>query len=317
MICAMPVDPALAPILEAASGVAAPDGDLTVAEKRAAAHQMMNTAFVALSEPGPEVAAVADQRVPVDGGEITVRVYTPPGDEPFPAHVYFHGGAFWLGDLDFCDITCRETCAGAECVVVSVDYRLAPEHPFPTGVEDSYAALLWTAEHADELDVDTSRISVGGASAGGCIAAVVALMARDRNGPPLVLQVLDIPVTDITMSCASIAENAEGYILTRAAIAQYCDYYLADPDDAKHPYASPLLADDLSNLPPAVVMTAEFDPLRDEGEQYAQRLVDAGVPVHAERWAGHVHGSASMTALVPSSRDWRQEVIDELRKAYR
>jgi acetyl esterase len=313
----MPVDPALAPILEAASSVAAPEAELSVAEKRAFAHQMMQTSFVALSEPGPEVAVIAEYRVPVGGGEITVRVYTPPGDGPFPAHVYFHGGGFWLGDLDFCDITCRELCAGAECVVVSVDYRLAPEHPFPAGIEDSYAALVWTAEHADELDIDTTRLSVGGASAGGCIAAAVALMTRDRNGPPLVLQVLDIPVTDITMSCESIAENGEGYILTRGAIAQYCDYYIADPADAKHPYASPLLADDLSGLAPAVVMTAEFDPLRDEGEQYAQRLRDAGVPVQAKRWAGHVHGSASMTALVPSSREWRQEVIDQLRKAYR
>ena len=313
----MPVDPALASILEASANMAAPGGDLSVAEKRAAAHEMMHTGFVALSQPGPEVAAVADHQVPVDGGQITVRVYTPEGEGPFPAHVYFHGGAFWLGDLDFCDITGRELCAGADCVVVSVDYRLAPEHPFPTGVEDSYAALLWTAAHADELNVDTSRISVGGASAGGCITAVVALMARDRNGPPLVLQVLDIPVTDITMSCASIDENAEGYLLTRDAIVQYCDYYLVDPADAKQPYASPLLAEDLSGLPPAVVMTAEFDPLRDEGELYAQRLADAGVPVTAKRWDGHIHGSVTMTAIVPSSCDWRDAVISEMRNAYR
>jgi acetyl esterase len=176
---------------------------------------------------------------------------------------------------------------------------------------------VWTAEHAAELNVDASRISVGGASAGGCITAVVALMARDRHGPPLVLQVLDIPVTDITMSCASVHENGEGYLLTRGAIEQYCDYYLADPADAKNPYASPLLAEDLSGLPPAVVMTAEYDPLRDEGEQYAQRLADAGVPVTAKRWDGHIHGSVTMTAIVPSSKVWRDEVIAEMRKAYR
>jgi len=294
----------------------APEGERSVSEKRAIAHGMMQTAFVALSEPGPEVAAVADHTVPVDGGEITVRVYTPEGSGPFPAHVYFHGGGFWLGDLDFCDITGRELCAGAGCVVVSVDYRLAPEFPFPTPVEDAYTALLWTAAHAQELGIDPARVSVGGASAGGNLAAVVAMMARDRGGPPLVLQVLDIPVTDITMSCASITENGEGYLLTRGAIAQYCDYYLADPADAKNPYASPLLADDLSGLPPAVVMTAEFDPLRDEGEQYAQRLADAGVPVYAKRWDGHLHGSLSMTALVPSSREWRNAVIEALREAY-
>jgi acetyl esterase len=314
----LPVDPALVPILEIAETAApASEAAMTPVEKRAVAHEMMHSAFVALSEPGPEVAEVVERAVPVDGGAITVRIYRPEGTGPFPAHVYCHGGGFWLGDLDFCDITGRELCAGASCVVVSVDYRLAPEFPFPTGVEDSYAALLWTVAHADELGIDPARVSVGGASAGGCIAAVVALMARDRHGPSLVLQVLDIPVTDITMSCDSIAKNGEGFILTRGAIAQYCDYYLADPADAKNPYASPLLAEDLSGLAPAVVMTAEFDPLRDEGEQYAQRLAAAGVPVYAKCWDGHVHGSASMTALVPSSREWRQEVIDELRKAYR
>jgi acetyl esterase len=312
----MPVDPALVPVLDASREVPAPEPGLSVAEKRAFAHGVMQQSFLALAEPGPDVAAVADRTVPVDGGEIGVRVYTPDGDGPFPAHVYFHGGGFWLGDLDYCDITARELCAGAGCVVVSVDYRLAPEHKFPTGAEDSYAALGWAAAHAEELGIDPDRISVGGASAGGNLAAVASLMARDRGGPPLVLQVLDIPVTDITMACASITENGEGYLLTKGAIEQYCDYYLADPADAKNPFASPLLADDLSGLPPAVVMTAEFDPLRDEGEQYAERLATAGVPVTAKRWNGHVHGSLSMTALIPSARDWRQAVIDALRAAY-
>jgi acetyl esterase len=202
-------------------------------------------------------------------------------------------------------------------VVVSVDYRLAPEHKFPIPVEDCYAALLWTFEHADELQIDTSRMSIGGGSAGGNLTAVVAMMIRDRSGPPVVLQVLDIPVTDLTLSCASIVENGEGYLLTRDAIEQYVELYLDDPGDAKHPYASPLLADDLSGLPPAVVMTAELDPLRDEGEAYAARLGDAGVSVRHKRWLGHVHGSSSMTALVPSARDWRDEVIQALRDAYR
>ena len=312
----MPVDPALVPILEAARDVPAPEPGLSVSEKRAFAHGVMQQAFLALAEPGPDVVAVADRTVPVNGGEIGVRVYTPDGDGPFPAHMYFHGGGFWLGDLDYCDITARELCAGAGCVVVSVDYRLAPEHKFPAGAEDSYAALCWTAEHAEELGIDPDRISVGGASAGGNLAAVVCLMARDRSGPPIILQVLDIPVTDVTMSCASITENGEGYLLTQDSIEQYCDYYLTDPADAKNPYASPLLADDLSGLPPAVVMTAELDPLRDEGEQYAERLAAAGVPVTAKRWDGHVHGSLSMTALIPSARDWRQAVIDALRAAY-
>jgi len=277
---------------------------------------MMQISFLALSEPGPNVANVEDRVVAVDDGEITVRVYTPAGAGPFPCHVYFHGGGFWLGDLDFSDGTCRELCDGAVCVVVSVDYRLAPEHTYPTAPEDSFAALRWTVEHAEELDIDLARVSVGGASAGGNLAAVVALMARDRGGPPLVLQILEIPVTDLTMGQPSIVENGEGYLLTRAAMEAYRGFYLADLADANQAYASPLLADDLRNLPPAVVMTSEMDPLRDEGEAYAARLRDAGVPVTAKRWDGQVHGSSSMTAILPSARAFRSEVINALREAY-
>jgi acetyl esterase len=314
----MPLDPALVPIVEAVNeNPPASDPTQTVQQQRDVAHGYMQQSFVALGEPAPEVGAIDDRTVPVDGGEIAVRVYTPKGSGPFPAHVYFHGGAFWLGELDHFDTGCSELCAGAECVVVSVDYRLAPEHKFPTPVEDCYAALLWTVAHADELGIDPARVSIGGGSAGGNLTAVVAMMARDRGRPPLVLQVLDIPVTDLTMSCPSVVENGAGYLLTREAIEQYVDFYLEDPDDAKDPYASPLLADDLSGLPPAVVMTAEFDPLRDEGEAYAARLADAGVPVTQKRWLGHVHGSVAMTAIVPSAREWRDEVVEALRAAYR
>ena len=314
----MPVDPALVPILEAAAAAPARrDPSTPIAQLRAIADEMMQTMFIGLAEPGPEVADITDHVVPVDGGEITVRVYTPAGDGPFPGHVYFHGGGFWLGALDQFDNVCSELAAGAECVVVSVDYRLAPEHKFPTAPEDCYAALLWTFEHAAALGIDPGRVSIGGGSAGGNLTAVVALMARDRGGPSLVLQVLEIPVTDLTMSSPSIAENGEGYLLTKAAMEQYRDFYLADPGDAKDPYASPLLADDLSGLPPALVTTAEFDPLRDEGEAYAARLAEAGVPVTQRRFEGHVHGSGSMTSLVPSAREWRDATIDALRNAYR
>jgi len=311
----VPLDPVLVPICDAAAAAPAQPGG-SIAERRAQAHEMMQTSFLALSEPGPEVASVEDRVVAVDGGKIAVRIYTPAGDGPFPAHVYFHGGGFWLGDLDFSDGTCRELCDGADCVVVSVDYRLAPEHTYPTAPEDAYAALLWTVDHASELNIDVARVSVGGASAGGNIAAVVALMARDRSGPPLVCQILEIPVTDLTMSQPSIVENGEGYLLTRDSMEAYRSFYLADPADAKEPYASPLLATDLSNLPPAVVMTSEMDPLRDEGEAYAARLRDAGVPVSAKRWDGQVHGSSSMTAILPSARAFRSEVIRALREAY-
>jgi acetyl esterase len=313
----MPVDAALVPVLEAAATRSAPSRHLSVDQLRAAAYEMMEASFIALAEPGPDIANIEDRRVPVTDGDIGVRVYTPFGHGPFPAHVYLHGGGFWIGTLDSFDRSCRHLCSGAECVVVSVDYRLAPEHKFPTAPEDCYAALLWTVEHATELGIDAARVSVGGGSAGGNLSAVVALMARDRGGPPLVLEVLDIPVTDLTMSQPSVEENGEGYLLTRSAMEQYRDFYLADPADAKEPYASPLLAPDLSNLPPTLVMTAEFDPLRDEGEAYAARLAEAGVPVTQRRWEGHVHGSCEMTSLVPSAREWRDAVIEALRAAYR
>src|SRR5215210_6153816 len=178
----MPVDPAIQPMLDAVAAAPPPDLDASINDQRANAHRMMEMSFVALAEPGPEVAGVIDKAVPVDGGEINVRIYTPIGALPRPAHVYFHGGGFWLGNLDHFDSTCREICAGAECVVVSVDYRLAPEYKFPTAPEDCYAGLCWAVDHASELGIDRSRVSVGGASAGGNLAAVVALMARDRGG---------------------------------------------------------------------------------------------------------------------------------------
>jgi acetyl esterase len=312
----VPVDPALDPILEAAAKAPPRDASAPIGKLRDAANEMMNRMFLGLAEPAPDVKRVTDRVVPVDGGAIPVRIYTPDVTGPFPAHVYFHGGGFWLGTLDQFDTRCRELCAGADCVVVSVDYRLAPEHKYPTAAEDCYAALCWTVEHAADLDIDVTRVSVGGESAGGNLSAVVALMARDRGAPPIKLQVLEIPVTDLTMSSPSIDENGEGYLLTRDAMQQYRDFYLSDLDHAKQAYASPLLADDLSGLPPALVTTAEFDPLRDEGEAYAARLAEAGVSVTQQRFDGHVHGSSAMTGLVPSARDWRDLTIAQLRDAY-
>jgi acetyl esterase len=313
----MPIDPRLQPILDAAAAAAPADPSLSVAEKRAAAHAAMEMGFLAFSEPGPDPAATTDHRVPVDGGEIAVRVYRPHGAGPFPVHVYFHGGGFWLGELDHSDPTCRAISAGAGCVVASVDYRLAPEHAFPTAAEDSYAALQWVVAHAPELDVDASRVSVGGGSAGGNLTAVVALMARDRGGPRLVFQVLEIPVTDLTMSQPSVDENGAGYLLTRDSMRQYTGYYLGEAGDPKHPYASPLFAEDLRGLPPALVMTAEFDPLRDEGEAYGQRLREAGVPTTIRRWEGQLHGSQNFAKLIPeAARAYEDQVNAALRGAY-
>ncbi|MDQ1477627.1 MAG: acetyl esterase [Actinomycetota bacterium] len=270
-----------------------------------------------LAEAAPEVAGTTDHRVPVAGGEITVRIYTPFGSGPFPAHLHLHGGGFWVGMLEQSDTKCRETAQGAGCVVVAVGYRLAPKHKFPVALEDCFTALEWVVANAAELGIDVSRLSVGGVSAGANLATVVTVMARDRGGPPLVFQVLEVPVTDLTLSFPSMTEYGTGYVLTEEACARNARLYLADPDQATDPYASPYFADDLSGLPPALVVTAEFDPVRDEGEAYAQSLEAAGVAVTSVRMRGHVHGSMAFTNLLPSAREHRALVHASLRAAYR
>src|SRR5438105_4403897 len=192
-----------------------------------------------LADDAPEVASIIGHRVPVPDGEITVRMYTPSGTGPFPVHLFLHGGSFWLGTLDESEARCRHTANSAGCVVAAVGYRLAPKHKFPTAPEDCFAALRWLVDNAPALGVDAARVSVGGVSAGGNLAAVVALMARDRGGPPLVFQVLEIPVTDLTLSFPSITEKGEGYVLTKESCVRYVRLYLADPAQATDPYASP------------------------------------------------------------------------------
>jgi acetyl esterase/lipase len=313
----MPVDPTIQALLDEVNAQEQADmSALPAAEQRARIDPLMQQLFVALAEPGPELPDVRDLPVVVGTDEITVRVYTPDAAGQLPAHVYFHGGAFWLGDLEQGDADCRFLARDAGCVVVSVDYRLAPEHPFPIPAEDCYAATAWVVEHAAELGVDPTRVSVGGASAGGILAAAVSLMARDRGGPNLVFQVLDIPVTDSRMNTASYEDFAEGYLLTRAAMEQGWGYYLADPADAVNPYASPMHATDLAGLPPALIVTAQYDPLRDEGEEYGRRLQAAGVPATIRRWDGMIHGSAAFTKLLPQARQCRADVAALLREAY-
>ena len=312
----MPLDPRLQPVLDGMALAPPPGVELPVTELRARAHAGMETSFLALGDEGPAVAETRDHVVDVDGGQITVRTYRPDRPGPLPVHVYFHGGGFWLGTVSHFDSGCRATAVDAGCIVASVDYRLAPEYRYPTAAEDCYAATCWVVEHAAELGADPGRVSVGGGSAGGNLAAVIPLMARDRGGPAIVFQVLEIPVTDLTMSHPSITENS-GYLLTKEGMEQYRAYYLPDKSRAKEPYASPLFAPDLSSLPPALVMTAEFDPLRDEGEAYARRLEEAGVPVTLRRWEGQFHGSQNMSKLIPDeAREYRAMVASALRGAY-
>ncbi len=211
----MPVHPVFREMLDQAGAQPPPDATvLTIQDQRKAADGMM-PGLLALSEEGPEVAEVRDRVVPGPHGEFTVRVFTPEGAGPFPVYVCIHGGGWWMGNIAMTESECRHIVRDVGCVVVSVDYHLAPEHKFPIPVEDCYAATTWVVEHAAEHAIDAERLAVGGSSAGGNLAAAVALMARDRGGPKLLLQVLDVPVTDSRMKTPSMEENAQGYLLTK------------------------------------------------------------------------------------------------------
>ena len=266
--------------------------------------------------PGPEVAKVDNRLIPGPDTEIPVRIYTPEGSGPFPTLVWFHGGGWVVGDLDTVDATARRLTVGVGCVVVSVDYRLAPESKFPGAADDCYAATVWTAQNASQLNADPNRVAIGGESAGGNLAAVVTLMARDRRGPSLACQVLVYPVTAPNFDTPSYLQNAEGYNLTRAVMMWYWDQYLRDASDASNPYAAPLLADDLSGLPAALVITAEYDPLCDEGEAYAERLKAAGVPTTCTRYDGMIHGFFGMPGVLDKGKQAVAEATEALRQAF-
>jgi len=309
----MGIDPRLRPVLEL--DAARPRPELAATEARARASEFQERIRDTYYRPGPAPAATEDLQVPVEDGHIPVRCYWPPGDAPFPVHLYLHGGGFWLGSIEGSDIACRELCLASGALVVSVGYRLAPEHPFPVPVEDCYAALCWVSENSSRLGAEPGVISVGGESAGGNLAAVVALMARDRRGPKLALQVLSIAVTDLTGSQPSVDQFADGYLLSRAGMRNQREYYLGNSVDPRNPYVSPLFAPDLEGLPPALVVTMEFDPHRDEAEVYARRLVEAGITTVQRRFLGHVHGSAMFTALMPET-GYYQFLADAMMSAY-
>ena len=270
-------------MLAAAAGLA-PLQTLTVAEARARYESRPRP-------PAPDVARVRDVSIPGPGAEMRIRIYTPGGQGPHPLLVFIHGSGFVLCSLETHDGMCRNLCAGAGCVVASVDYRLAPEAVFPAATEDCLAATRWASAHAHEIDADPARIAIAGDSAGGNLAAVTALRIRDEGGPALVGQALLYPVTDhYEPPTPSMLQNAEGYGLTRVGMTWFWDHYLGPAGDTSHPYAAPLRAADLSRLPPALVLTAEFDPLRDEGEAYGARLQRAEVPTTVVRWPGVNHG---------------------------
>ena len=310
----MPLDPQAKALFDFLGlSALAPLETLTAQEARARFEALAEARRQMASEP---VDQVRDLRIPGPVGEILIRVYTPKSSSPSPALIYFHGGGWVLGDLESHDHVCRALANSVPCVVLSVDYRLAPEHKFPAAVHDSFAATHWIADHWGDLGIDRSRIAVGGDSAGGNLAAVVSHIARDQGGPSLAFQLLIYPGTDMRMNTPSIDENADGPLLTKAAMHWFVNHYLNSEGDRNDPLASPLLASNLRGLPPAFIITAECDPLRDEGEAYGMRLREAGVLVQVKRYEGMPHGFFSFGAALDGGRVAFADATSRLRSAF-
>jgi len=306
----MPLDPQVETVLEIMSAAGVSFADLEVSQARELMEQL-----AAAAPPGEPVASVEDRSVPGPGGAIPVRVYRPAGDVPPPVVVFFHGGGWTIGSIQGHDATCRALANRSGCVVVSVGYRLGPEHWFPAGVEDADAATRWVAQHAAELGGRTGPIGVAGDSAGGNLAAVVSLLARDRGVPAIGHQLLVYPATDARDDWPSYRENGEGYFLTLRDMQWFVSHYLNDDAERDDFRMSPLRAESHAGLPPAFVVTAEFDPLRDEGNAYAERLRAAGVPATLRCYQGMIHGFWSMAAMLDRGREAMDDAAAEVRRA--
>ena len=284
---------------------------LSVAEARAVSN---SPEMLALDGDRIDVGSVSDITIPVEGAEIGARVYTPEGDGPHPVVVFFHGGGWVICSLDSHDNLARAICRDADAIVVSVDYRMAPDYRFPVAAEDSFNATRWVAANAASFGGDASRLAVCGDSAGGNLSAVVSQMARDAGGPAIVFEALIYPAVDMTAEGGSLTENATGYFLEEEAMAWFMNHYLGETDRS-HPLASPALHPDLSNLPPAFIATCEYDPLRDQGEAYGAALRANGVAAEVKRYDGLIHAVANMTGVLDGGRQLVADVADRLHTA--
>jgi len=320
----MPVKPELEPILAMLASAEVPPSELAPADLR------LNYAALSQLAVKDEVASVTERTVPGPGGDITARVYVPAGGGAAegdgdgdgvasgapPVLVWFHGGGWVVGDLETADGSSRTLANASGAVIVSVDYRLAPENPYPAGLDDAQAVVRWVVDNAAELGVDGGRLAIGGDSAGGNLAAVVA-QELCTTGPEIRFQLLVYPVTDLRMNTVSYEDNAEGYFLTREMMVWFRGHYVgADVGAREDPKVSPLLAHDgvFAALPPALIVTAEFDPLRDEGEAYGKRLQAAGVDATVTRFDGMIHGFFSMRDVLPDGAAAIEEAGQALRK---
>jgi acetyl esterase len=294
----MPLDPIAAGLLQQMADAGAPAlNTLSPAEARQAAE-----GFAALKGEAEPVAETQEISIPVEGGEILVTLITPRGLYGVSGClIYYHGGGWVIGDRAGLEPACHAVATRGGCRVANVEYRLSPEHKFPTPFNDCYAVFKWFAENGESVKVDPTKLAVGGDSAGGNLAAAVALKARDEGLSNIQLQLLVYPVTNHAYDTVSYADNGDNYLLTKDMMQWFWDHYLQSSEDGKNPYASPIQAKDLKGLPTAVVYTAEFDPLRDEGEAYANKLKAAGVEVHLTRFDGQIHGFFQMGGVFPSA----------------
>lgn len=312
------LEPRLRPLL-AVFGRLRDDPDANMATLREQGARLNRAAGWLLVRHGPRDVETSEVSAPVDGGEIRIRIYRPrsTAGQRLPLYVFLHGGGWCVGNLDERDPRCRTIAAEARCVVASVDYRLAPENRYPVPLEDCYAALCWLAGNGDRFEIDPTRIAIGGESAGGNLAAAVCLLARDRSGPALCHQWLDVPSVDATCTQEGFANVEDGYMLDTAMIDRFLACYLDDAQDRRDPLVSPLFAADHSGLPPAFITTCEFDHLRGDGAAYAEVLTKAGVAAEHARLAGHIHASFALTRLLPSARAHEERAIEALAAAFR
>jgi len=289
-----------------------------IAERRALIRQGSDFLFDMFGAPVDPVGSEEDFVVPRPGGSIRVRVYRPDDAVDRPIHVFLHGGGFWLGSIDerVNEAICRDRSRRAGCVVVAVDYRLSPEYRFPVPLEDSYAGLVWAARNAGRIGGDADDVSIGGVSAGATLAAAAVLLSRDRGGPRIGLQLLEVPPLDLTLDAMRKSGISDDYGITVDEMQLCRDLYLSSPGEALDPLASPLRAGDLTGLPVTRIMTAEWDPLRHDGELFAARLSAAGVEVSHRRYPGAVHGSLALTGTWAPAQTWHDDVVRTLRDAH-
>jgi acetyl esterase len=294
----MPLDAQSQAVLDMMAAAGLPPIEQTTPEQAREVRATMRGSFAALAGNVPALAHIEDRII----GGVPVRVYWPHSVNPLPIVVYFHGGGWVLGDIETYDGLCRALAMSSGCIVASVEYRLAPEHPYPAPLDDCYAVTKYISEHAGEFNADPEHLAVAGDSAGGNLAAAVTLLARERGGPAIHFQLLIYPATDYSADDGSVQEYAEDHFLTRAGMRWFWRQYVPEAEHGLHHLVSPIKAKDLSGLPPAFVITAECDVLRDQGEAYARRLEDAGVPVKLNRYNGTIHAFFMMGGVLETGQ---------------